>query len=318
MDFPSRIMSTPSWQEEVRAVSCGYPERRSRTKKEKNMSTIVYDKPAAETGFKAFVKRNPLVSIYIIMFALAWSVLIPQALYSQGLISSPLPVFLELLTGWAPGIAAVAVASIIAGRAGGRELLGRFLIWRVGVWWYIVAFFLLAGIILGGIGLHILFGGAMPVIPAAGAPIYSIALSFVVLIILGVLINTEETAWRGFALPRLQARYSVLVACVLLAIAEVLLHLPLFWVKENPFYQTVGLFWFSAFSVAAVFIYAFIFNSTKGSLVIVTLLHASQNAWANLLSDNSARPLYFTVALTWMIALALIFLTKGQLGYEAE
>jgi hypothetical protein len=84
------------------------------------------------------------------------------------------------------------------------------------------------------------------------------------------------------------------------------------------FYQTVGLFWFSAFSVALVFIYAYVFNKSRGSLLIVTILHASQNAWASLLSDNAARPFYFTVALAWMIAIALIFLTKGQLGYETE
>ena len=89
------------------------------------------------------------------------------------------------------------------------------------------------------------------------------------------MINTEEIAWRGFALPRLQARYDILVAILFLAIPEVALHQPLFWVKENPFYPNVGVFWFSAFSVAAVFIYAFIFNKTKGSLLIVTLLHAS-------------------------------------------
>jgi hypothetical protein len=80
----------------------------------------------------------------------------------------------------------------------------------------------------------------------------------------------------------------------------------------------VGLFWFTAFSVAAVFIYMFIFNKTKGSLLIVTLLHASQNAWSGLLSDNSLSPFTFTVALMWMIALALILLTRGQLGYDHE
>ena len=271
-----------------------------------------------ESGLKAFIKRQPLISMYIIMFVLAWSVMVPQALYSQGLISAPIPLFLELITGWAPLIAAVVVSALIAGREGVRKLLSRFLVWRVGIQWYIVAFSLLAMVILGGIGLHVLFGGAMPVIPAAGASVINILLSFALLIVVGVVINTEEIAWRGFALPRLQARYNVLVAAVLLAIPEVALHLPLFWVKENPFYQTVGVFWFSAFSVAAVFIYTFIFNKTKGSLLIVTLLHASQNAWANLLSDNTLGPFQFTVALTWMIAIALILITKGQLGYEPE
>jgi membrane protease YdiL (CAAX protease family) len=271
-----------------------------------------------ESGFKSFVKRNPLLSMYLIMFVLAWSVMIPQSLYSQGLLSAPLPMWLELLTGWAPAIAAIVVTSIVAGRAGVRELLGRLRVWRVGVQWYLVAFFLLAAIILGGIGLHVLFGGVLPVIPAAGASAINIALSFVILIVAGVLINTEEIAWRGFALPRLQAKYGVLIACILLAIPEAALHLPLFFVKENPFYQTVGIAWFSAFSIAMVFIYTFVFNKSKGSLLIVTFLHASQNAWANLLSDNTARPFQFTVALAWMIAIALIFLTKGQLGYEPE
>jgi len=282
------------------------------------MSTVSSIASANENGLKAVIKRYPLLSMYVILFAIAWSVMIPQALYSQGRLSSPLPAFLEILTGWAPAIAAILVSAVIAGRIGVRDLFRRFLIWRVGIQWYLVALFLLAAIILGGIGLHVLFGGSRPSIPAAGAPLWQIALIFVVTVLLGVLINTEEIAWRGFALPRLQARYSVLVACVLLAIPEVLLHLPLFWVKQNPFYQTVGLYWFSAFSVALVFIYAYIFNKTNGSLLIVTLLHASQNAWANLLSDNTARPFYFTVGLTWVIALILIFISKGQLGYQRE
>jgi membrane protease YdiL (CAAX protease family) len=70
--------------------------------------------------------------------------------------------------------------------------------------------------------------------------------------------------------------------------------------------------------VAAVFIYTFVFNKTKGSVLIVTIMHASQNAWSNLLSDNTLRPFQFTVAVVWMIAIALIFLTRGQLGYESE
>ena len=282
------------------------------------MSVITSNLTSNETGLKAFIKRHQLISMYILLFALAWSVLIPQALYSQGFLSAPLPAFLEILTGWAPGIAAVVITAIVVGRAGVRELLRRFLIWRVGLQWYFSAFFLLAALILGGIGLSILFGGGMPTIPAGTSPLWQTALVFLVFVLLGFVLNTEEIAWRGFALPRLQSRYNVLVACVLLAIPEVVLHLPLFWVRDNPFYQTVGLFWFSAFSVALVFIYAYIFNKTKGSLLIVTILHASQNAWANLLSDNTARPFYFTVALVWMIAIALIFLTKGQLGYETE
>lgn len=191
---------------------------------------------------------------------------------------------------------------------------GPFLIWRVGFPWYVVGIFLLAVLILGGIGLHVLFDGAAPVMPIAGASLLEILFAFTVTMLLGALINTEEIALRGFALPRLQARHGVLLACLYIAIPESLFHLPCFWNKDVSFYQTVGMFWFTAFNVALVFIYAYVFNTTEGSLIIVTLMHASQNAWANLLSDNTLRPFQFTVALAWRIAMALILITKGQLG----
>ncbi|NUQ86665.1 MAG: CPBP family intramembrane metalloprotease [Anaerolineales bacterium] len=269
-------------------------------------------------GITGFIRRNPLISMYIIMFTVAWSVMIPQALYSQGILSAPLPEFIEILTGWVPGIAALIVSMVIAGRAGARDLFRRFLIWRVGLRWYVISAFLLAGLILGGIGLHVLFGGAMPVIPATDAPLWQVPAVFLVFVLLGFLINTEEVAWRGFALPRLQSRYGALGAALLIAAPEVIFHLPVFWVNENPFFQTVGVHWFSAFSVAAVIVYIYVFNMTKGSLLIVTLLHASQNAWANLLSDNSVRPFQFTVLLIWLIALGLILVTRGKLGNQPD
>jgi len=280
------------------------------------MSTLSI--PASrENGLKTYIRRNPLLSMYLIMFVVAWSIMIPQALYSQGMLSQPLPEILEILIGWAPAMAAILVSAALAGRAGVSELIRRFLMWRVGIQWYLIGAFLMAVIILGGIGLHMVFGGDPPPIPVTGAPAWEIALTFLVFVVLGFLFNTEEIAWRGFALPRLQVRYGAVLAALLITFPEVLLHVPLYWVQDS-FIQTVGLGWFSAFSVAAVFIYMYVFNRTKGSLLIVTLLHASQNAWSNLLSDNSARPFYFTVALTWIIALALIALTRGKLGYQSE
>ena len=279
--------------------------------------SIVTGRSTAENGMKTFIKRNSLISMYILMFVLTWSFMIPQVLYSQGIVSAPLPVFFEILTGWAPGISAILISAVVAGRTGVRELLGRFLIWRVDFRWYLVGLFLLAALILGGIGLHVLSGGAMPVIPAAGDPLWDIALTFLIFVLLGFLFNTEEIAWRGFALPRLQLRYGAWIAALLIVIPEVLIHVPLYWMKDS-FIRSVGLGWFSLFSIAAVFLYVYVFNKTKGSLLFVTLLHASQNAWSNLLSDNSARPFYFTVALIWVLALVLILVTKGRLGYQEE
>lgn len=282
------------------------------------MSTISSVVTTYENGFKAFVSRHQLLAMYVIMFVLAWPGLIWEAFFSHGLAPIQSPLVVSILSGWGPGIAAVTVTAIVLGKSGVKDLLRRFLVWKVGVQWYAVAFFLLAAVILGGIGMQVLFGSTIPLIPVKDASVLDIALGFLLMLVFGFLVNTEEVAWRGFALPRLQATYGPLVAGILLVIPESLLHLPYFWNKDVDFYQTVGVFWFTAFSVAAVFIYTFVFNKTRGSLLLVTIMHASQNAWANLLSDNTLRPFQYTVALMWMIALALIFLSKGKLGYKPE
>jgi len=174
---------------------------------------------STDMGVRTFVIRHPLLATYILMFTIAWSVMIPDTLYSQGIISSPLPEILEIFTGWSPAIATLIVAVTVAGRSGMSEVFGRFLIWRVGFPWYMVGVFLLAGIILGGIGLHVLFGGAMPVIPIAGEPVWEVALTFLVGILVLFIGNTEEIVWRGIAVPKLQDRYGA-VACVTKCLVE--------------------------------------------------------------------------------------------------
>ena len=268
----------------------------------------------SQVAFRNIIGRFPLLSMYVIMFLLAWAVLIPDALASQGLVSFRIPRMLPFLSGWAPAVSAIIVTLVISGGQGLRELFSRFLIVGVPVGWYLMALFLLALAILGGIALHILFGGSSPAVPASGAPWWRIIAVFVVTVLLGILVNTEEIAWRGFALVRLSAQYNALTAALLIAIPETLFHMPYFFNKSIAFYRTVGWFSFTVFSLALSVVYAWTFFNTKGSLLIVTLLHASQNAWAGLLSDNSARPFYFTVALLVLFAVAVVAFSGKNLS----
>lgn len=271
-------------------------------------TTVIENTPVQKGGIAGWVELHPLLSAYAITFFLAWGPMLAILLGLRGKVPPPLILVFALLVGWASAIGAITVSAITGGRAEVRRLLGRFLIWRVGFHWYLVAFFLMALVILGGIGLHVLFGGAVPSIPlTTSTSVGMTVITFLSMMLIGPIANTEEVLWRGFAFPRLQSRYGWLAGSLLLAVPEILLHLPYFFDPDSIFYQTVGIFWFSAFSFAAVILYTWVFNHTKGSLIIVTLLHASQNAWSNLLSDNSLRPFQFTVAVMWVIALTLIF-----------
>lgn len=252
------------------------------------------------------VARHPTASVLVIMFALVWAGLAPGALASQGLISFRLPLFVEFLVGWAPAIAAILVTAIIEGRKGVGALLGRFLVVRVGIQWYVLALFGMAVMMLGGVALYVFLGAPMPIIPVMGVPVTTAVVAFVLPLALGFIFNTEEIAWRGFILPRLQARHSALAASLLIAVPETLLHLPYFFNKEVHFYQSIGFLGFTGFSFALAILFTWVFNSTRGSLMIVTLAHASQNAWSNLLSDNQPAPFYLTVALLAIAAVVVV------------
>lgn len=258
-----------------------------------------------ETKNPNLIARQPIISVLVLAFALTWAGLIPDALASQNLLPFQMPFVLTLLTGWAPGVAALVVTAIISGRAGMGQLLRRFLIARVGVQWYILALFGLAVMILLGVGLYVLLGGTAD-IPALHYPLVSIAIGFVLALGLGFVFNTEEILWRGFILPRLQRRHTALVATLLIAIPEALFHLPYFFNKSAHFYQNVGLVTFTGFTIALTVLFAWLFNNTRGSLLLVTLAHASQNAWAGLLSDNQAAPFALTVGLLAIAAVGVV------------
>lgn len=271
--------------------------------------------PLQKNPFIAFVVRHPLASMYIGAFILAWAYFVPKALYSWGLFPFAVPDALGLLAGWTPAIAAATVIGITSGRQGVKQLFSRYLIWRVSGWWYLLVLTFFVPIILGAIGLHISLGGSLPQIGVLSMQWWEILLSFLLQLLMLMLLNGEEVAWRGFALPRLQAQYNnAVVAAFMVAVPETILHAPGFFLKDDPFIASVGVVPFVLFSMALSIIYAWTFLSTKGSVLLVALFHASQNAWGNLLTDNSARPFHITVALLWVVAIALILITRGRLG----
>jgi hypothetical protein len=70
--------------------------------------------------------------------------------------------------------------------------------------------------------------------------------------------------------------------------------------------------------IALTFIYAWVFNNTKGSVLLVILLHASVDAF--FVSQLFFAPIVstllpFTIGFG-AVALAIIVFTRGRLGYD--
>jgi membrane protease YdiL (CAAX protease family) len=229
------------------------------------------------------VKNHPVIWFYILAFAISWFGWVPLALGSRGIAPFDNPYFQILLIFPAvgPTLAAIIVLVIMHGKTGVQGLFKAFIQWRVGFIWYIIA-------VLGPV---ILFFAAQLTTRVFGLPaIYpgQQGISFFLTVFVSSLVANpwEEIGWRGFALPRLQKQYSALLASLIVGILWGLWHLPLFfWVggsmADYPFIP-----WFIGI-IADAFLFTWLYNSTKGSLLLVALFHISLNTTGALISGVS-------------------------------
>jgi uncharacterized protein len=144
----------------------------------------------------------------------------------------------------------------------------------VGLGWYLFA---LIGIPLIVVLSVIVLPGALASFQGL-APLDPLSLLglFVSIFFLGGPVG-EEPGWRGFALPRLQVLHGPLVGSLILGVLWGLWHLPLFLTPWNEL-TTLNIVVYVLATICLSIIYTWVFNNTKGSLLIAILIHASFDA----------------------------------------
>ena len=132
---------------------------------------------------------------------------------------------------------------------------------------------------LTAMALNVALGGQPPDLEAMiGALPIVLAISVYMLITVAL---GEEVGWRGYALPALQARYSALLASVILGVMWALWHLPLFF-DPDTIYGNLPFVVQLALQVPFAILLTWVYNSTGGSVLMVMLLHAVFNAGGQL------------------------------------
>ena len=227
-----------------------------------------------------FVKKYPAISLLVLAmifgFAPALAVaagLLPSGWIQLGALSSSL---------------AAVVLVLIEGRKGGlRELLSRALIWRVGIQWWIFALFFMIVPSVASLYLYHLLGG--PAVNWSGLePLYKVVPMFIFLTIAAGI--GEEFGWRGFLLPRLQSRHNALVSGLIVGVAWATWHVPLFFIEGTSQYkqQLEGgllpvILGYAVFVIVQSVQFTWLFNNTKGSVLLAAVFHGASNAWAGYL-----------------------------------
>lgn len=226
---------------------------------------------------------------FVLAFAFTWVLWVPAALEARGLIS-PLPVPAGFLAVFGPMVAAIVVTAQEDGRAGLRSLLGRVVRWRVAPIWYAVAILGPLALTLGAIGLHVVLGGQPPGLGLLVGALPTLVI-YVAYMTLTVALG-EEVGWRGYALPALQARYSALVASLILGVMWALWHLPVFFNPDTLYSNLSFLLWL-VYAVPVAVLITWVFNSAGGSVLMAILAHATLNASSELwktIPEYSVRP----------------------------
>lgn len=204
----------------------------------------------------SLVRRHPVVTFFVLTYVLSWAAIPWNSFFAPGAL-----------------IAALIVVSLTQDVAGLRALGARMIRWRVHWGWYAAALGVPLVVLAATVGLTVGFGGDTLTLRQF-TPWYGFLFALGYTVVLGGPLS-EETSFRGFALPQLQGRRSPLPAAAILAVLITGWHLPLFFLPSFGL-QPIE----AATTVAVTFWYVWLFDHARGSVLIVFLAHAMEGAVA--------------------------------------
>jgi membrane protease YdiL (CAAX protease family) len=275
--------------------------------------------------------RRPLLAFFLIAFVPLWLALLPFVLARNGLGLLPYTIsdtaFIVLFIGstlLGPTGGAFLVTAATEGRPGVRRLLRRYVQWRTGIGWYALALF---GYLAAYIAAASIWLGAAPLntLITGWQQIFTGYLPLVLAMILFPAL-IEEPGWRGFALPRLQARYGPLAGTLILGFLHAIWHLPVYTLVSGPAamgpFDIMSVANNTLFMMALTVIWTWVFNNARGSILMAILLHAASNATGNFFGQIVPElPAQFNTTLFALYASAAVLIvvaTRGRLGYAPE
>jgi uncharacterized protein len=283
--------------------------------------------PATASLLRRLLTRHPLVSFFVLAYALTWLGWSPWFLSEAGVGLLPYDGeeislysnIVALVLG--PTLSAFIMTGATEGREGVRRLLRRIVLWRVGLRWYL---FVLLGIPAIVLVSTVVMPGALASFQVSEVPstlvLYVVAGPFMLFAGGPVF---EEIGWRGFALPRLQRLHGPLVGSLLLGALWGLWHLPLFLIPswDTPHGRPLDIALFVIWAMAITIVFTWIFNNTKGSVLLAILAHGSVNMAAASVYGIFPAPTVTGGIANFVMgfgvaALVIVALTRGRLGYR--
>ena len=265
---------------------------------------------SVEYKAKTFELRH-LVYFFLMVFGLRWLV---DGLQIAGLLDvhgGGLGLILSALASWGPLIAAFVVTWLTAGKTGVKALWRRFwnrnMTWR----WLLAAVLIIPAVALAANLLTRLDGQEYPWFFTYD-PLWTI-LTFFLTAFVGNGI-AEEFGWRGFVLPRFQAKWNALASSLSLGIIWALWHAGQWFIPNSHLYGRNVWLWGGGMLLLSILM-TWVFNNTKGSVLSAVLIHAMWNTgtfW------HKVDWRFYTVLLAAVVTIVAVFGAKELVKKNAE
>ena len=256
-----------------------------------------------EQAGPSWIRTHPVVAFVATTYTLSWSLWLLAWVLAEPVGAERWVAGVPFIAGgFGPAAAAILVVRWTGGsvRAWARPIVR----WRLPLRYYAYALGLPAALFVVANGVVALLGEPVdPGLLGERWPAY--LATFVFTLTLGGAL--EEPGWRGFALPRLQHRFTPLAATALLGLAWGVWHVPI--------YGPLGF----VVPFVLAFFYTWLYNRT-GSVLLCILLHASFSPAQDhlmLLADEVHGTTDLAIGLAYLVgAGVLVAITRGRLGHD--
>ena len=200
---------------------------------------------------------------------------------------------------FSPLIAAFVVTAITEGKASARALWRRFWNLNLRIKWLLVAVLLNPALrLVASLVDRTLVGQAYPFFDT----------NFLTMVVTGLIIGMqEEFGWRGYVLPRFQAKWNALTSSIILGVIWAPYHLGNWFLPPGQGRQDS--FWeFALWIILLSILYTWIFNNTNGSILAAILFHGMvTNGLIQCCGVSWAMELLIGVTLLAVILIVIIF-----------
>jgi len=226
---------------------------------------------------KAFFKKYPLFAYFILAFSIAWGGILLINFYSrfslfhgenvlsQGISGQLMLIWLVMIA--APAITGLFLKRMVDDKEGLQKLLSLMVRWKVSIQWYAAAVLIFPALL-------VLIIYSFVLVSANYTPGLMFATGIGAGLVGGFL---EEIGWTGFALPKLQLKYTPFITGIILGFIHAVWHLPGDYLGGISFYNELYLFHFLLWILALIafrLLVIWIYNHSK-SLLLAQLAHAS-------------------------------------------